>query len=1041
MGKTRGSWPSSQDIGLLGSLLLAVSLILALVLAIVLIPGKAAADEEAASTQWAPPYQADPLNPFLGTYIGAYLSKEGAHSPNDNDIAINEASVGVEIEGAFHANVYGGFDPEGLGASGNKVTVASVGYVAVLGNGDFPADIAGLADGTVRSGHVLGGASMGGDASSNIVVLGAKTVENVATEGTPSTVEGEEAEATGGGYSATIHGNVLGGLSANAEYIPKPAATESQEGDGGVDEAAPKSGVASLNQVRLEKGEVLGLIAGGGGVRADVGSNQVTVLSEGVAHGDVFGGFARIEGDALGNIVVIQGKALSYVYGGVVDKGVAQANQVQLQGATVEAGGAIPGLAPEYIVAGGKSFAGDAVSNSVTVTGATSVTGVRGVIGGEVEGRGNATGNNVYVSLADSYVLSSDVYGGSLLLKGERGGDAIDAGEGEGSPQAAEDAEPASGETAAAALDTLSGNSVRVVMTQVGSDLFGAYAEGDKAKAQGNSVSLEGVTLSQDSRVYGAYLAGGGEASGNSVAFSGKGSIAGGIYGGIVLGEGKAQGNQVSFAGESRFVSDTRVYGGHAEGGATGNLVSFSGNVVIENNASVSLYGGFAQAPQDGQEAGDGFTGNTLELRDVSGSPSFDTISNFEYYGFYLSDPSTAVPVIRAASLGLGDGANPSRLSELRIGGGGLLAPGSKITLIESAATTGGFAPTTIRGHQGGLMEYDILVGLEGDDLVASIQGAEPNPQLKSVAEAPLAAASLVSVGADLTATEGVNAATISTRGYDDMAAFSVMGGSNVKTETGSHVKVSGMAVELGVAKGFEIGGGRLVLGVFGEMGRGSYDTYNSFANASDVSGYGKLSYAGGGILARADLGPDQASRPYLEASFRMGKAKSDFSTADISNYQGEKLETKQDGAYYGAHLGVGYVMTEGRDHYELDLSAKYLFAHLDGDELMLQGLPLSLSDVSSHRLRAGGRLSYPITRYMRPYFGAYYEHEFQGDSEVTLAGMSVPQPTIKGATGIGELGISFADDHMPLKLDIGLQAYTGRKQGIGGSVKVNLAF
>jgi outer membrane autotransporter protein len=273
------------------------------------------------------------------------------------------------------------------------------------------------------------------------------------------------------------------------------------------------------------------------------------------------------------------------------------------------------------------------------------------------------------------------------------------------------------------------------------------------------------------------------------------------------------------------------------------------------------------------------------------------------------------------------------------------------------------------------------------------------------------------------------------------MSAFSAMGGSSLRIETGSHVDVSGFAVELGVAKGFELGNYSLVVGGFAEYGKGSYDSFNSFANASNVTGHGKVSYVGGGVLSRLDLGHLESSRAYFEASLRAGKAESDFNTEDISHYQGDKLEMEQDGLYFGAHVGVGYVITEGRNYYDLDLSLKYFYSHLEGDEVMLSGMPLVFSDVDSHRIRAGGRISYPATRYIRPYFGAFYEYEFQGNSEVTLMGRTVPQPSLSGSTGIGELGISFSDSSMPLKLDLGLQGYLGKKEGIGGSMRVTFAF
>jgi outer membrane autotransporter protein len=97
---------------------------------------------------------------------------------------------------------------------------------------------------------------------------------------------------------------------------------------------------------------------------------------------------------------------------------------------------------------------------------------------------------------------------------------------------------------------------------------------------------------------------------------------------------------------------------------------------------------------------------------------------------------------------------------------------------------------------------------------------------------------------------------------------------------------------------------------------------------------------------------------------------------------------------------------------------------------------------VDSSRLRFGGRLSYAVNETVSPYVGAAWEHEFEGKAKAATNGFDIAAPSLKGNTGIGELGLNLKPSQdLPLSFDVGVQGYTGQREGVTGSVMVKWEF
>ncbi|MDR1039980.1 MAG: hypothetical protein LBR80_07400 [Deltaproteobacteria bacterium] len=317
------------------------------------------------------------------------------------------------------------------------------------------------------------------------------------------------------------------------------------------------------------------------------------------------------------------------------------------------------------------------------------------------------------------------------------------------------------------------------------------------------------------------------------------------------------------------------------------------------------------------------------------------------------------------------------------------------------------------------------------------------NERLKAYSEAGTASLAFVSEGQDLLISEGVPLAVSTTAAQG--TAWKIFAGvqtGSSRYDTGSHVKVKGTTVLTGIAVGTDAGSGRFTVGAFFEGGWGDYDSHNSFARSADVNGDGDTSYAGGGLLARYDFIGGGADGLYLEASGRAGRQKVDFSTDDIVR-DGVRGSFKTSGSYYGLHAGIGRKWQPGDADVLLDLGARLLWTRQEGadETLNLDRLRLHFDDANSLRLRAGGRVTFLTGGVVEPYFGAYFEHEFDGEVKATANGNPIEAPSLKGNTGIFELGMLLRPSDGPLSVNIGVQGYAGRRQGISGGIGVKYEF
>jgi outer membrane autotransporter protein len=143
--------------------------------------------------------------------------------------------------------------------------------------------------------------------------------------------------------------------------------------------------------------------------------------------------------------------------------------------------------------------------------------------------------------------------------------------------------------------------------------------------------------------------------------------------------------------------------------------------------------------------------------------------------------------------------------------------------------------------------------------------------------------------------------------------------------------------------------------------------------------------------------------------------------------------------AYYSLHAGTGYIW-DITEKASLDLHGKYFWTRQEGKDLTLSTRdPLSFDDADSSRLRLGGRFAFAASECLSPYVGAAWEYEFDGKARANTYGYAVDAPSLKGGTGVGELGVAYRRN--AFTADLGVQGYVGKREGVTGSLRAAWEF
>ena len=910
-------------------------------------------------------------------------------------MAVMAAVCGMAAAPVWAANSGGTVNGDGKfvgnnGAADNRLLIdedLSQEIISGLGTGDDKVQNNSIevSAGTI-SRNIIGGMSEGdGDIDSNsITISGGKMSEAVYgayTEGSGAVTNNKV--IISGGMAEMSRDPVAGALSQGSGTVAYNSVTATGGHFYAIFGGGSAKGIAEYNSVTVKGDTIIdGRVAGGLAKKGVARHNSVTISGTAEIKEGVFGGTVNSGGDPadlIDNSVMISGgKIGDVVFGAYTEgSGIVAYNSVTLT----------DGLLNGEVYGGASTKNGIAEYNSVTVSGGT----INMLATGGVSMDNVARYNNVTVT---GGTIKGSIYGGMSEIN------AIE-------------------------------NKVMISGGNIGGDVCGAESKAESS-ATGNEVIISGTPTFESAygtNIYGASTLDG-EITGNKVTISGRPVFKFNdpdknikIYGGYVDRDGNVTGNSVEINGDMNFTEALEIYGGYGGTGAvTGNSVTISGRPTFA--ADSVIYGGYSVSGE--------VSGNILNIKSTGITVS--NIKNFDVYNFYLPDTVQADDVLLTVTGGSSHEQTDLKGSSVNVGITGsapALKSGDNVTLLQNA--NGILADgTTVYGKmtQGVSLEYDFTTVLQnGDSLVTTIIKSGISDDTKSLVETQAAAAGFINSGADMLVSSGITSMSKVTSAEDN-AIFGAMSGGSMRYDTGSHADVKGYNFALGMGKAVANNAGRLTFGPFVEYGYGDYTSYLD----NGVRGDGKTKYYGVGVLARQD----NKSGVYYEGSLRYGRMDADYASNDLGT-AGVHSSYYSSSAYYGAHLGIGKV-TGLNDTTKADVYAKLLYTHQNGDSVTLQGEGngevYDFDAVDSTRARVGARVSKAYSERGTGYVGLAYEYEFDGEARATVKGFSTPAPSIKGSSGLVELGYILQPQGVnDPTINIGLQGWGGKKQGFTGNV------
>lgn len=695
-------------------------------------------------------------------------------------------------------------------------------------------------------------------------------------------------------------------------------------------------------------------------------------------------------GDANNNTIEIKGNVTlglsntssggTTIYGGYAAAGEASGNKITVdQGATVKA----------YFIYGGNSSSSSdsglslTKNNQVIISG--DVTVGNSIAGGFANGKSGVTG-----SVAQGNKVEVTV--GGKVTGAIRGG--------------------------ISAYGSANENTVNVAGTVTGM-VTGGHANGsgnNAGTANSNQITVSGTA---GNAVVGGWSVAG-SAQANRIEITGTATVTGAIYGGYT-GMGNANSNSILI--ESGTIGGD-IYGGHTGyGTANNNSITIRGAVDLSGR---TIYGGDSSS-------GNAKTGNTLRFENTGGN--IKAIKNIDVLGVSaLADNSKVLTITNGAA---DDLANTT--VKLVASDSGLRV-GQQITLVQ--ANSGVITGTTIldqatlKKNTNAFIRYDFeeVAGLS-DKIAVVVTGKEADTaNAHALAESRIAGVALLNQSSDLLIDQGFGA--VKFNGEDvvkDTYGFAIMGGSSIRYNTGSFVKANGFSLIAGLAQKTTVDNGVWHLGAFFENGHSNYSTHNDGVDGA-VRGDGDATYNGGGILARFD----SAGGMYGEASMRAGSIKNKFGGFA---YNGGTGSYEDRSTYYGAYLGLGQQRQLSKNT-SLDIYGKYFYTHQQGSDFEVLGEQVTTAAVKSSRMQLGGRLTKQVTAEVSYYGGVAWEYEFDGAADMAVAGADLAAPSLKGSSGIVEMGIRLKPSKTDkITLDLGAQGHFGKRRGFSGGLQINYSF
>ena len=940
------------------------------------------------------------------------------HTATDNDVVAES----YRYRGQTHAvaaptfdtaGVYGGISQVGNATRENKITVSSGSYTNAYGGyTHVPANGSGKAKSSEKENShdnkiTIAGANISG------TVYGGYTdaTAGKATKNTVNVKSGSAANVVGGYSTKDATENIVNISGGNVTNVTGSVST---------------GGAASKNTINLGAVNIAGNVTGGQGVTTK--DNKINVEGTTVV-GSITGGSAGGAGHVL---TVKKANTAGSITGfGKLkfDVGTATSNPMltlnggasTLDWGTLEATGTTAG--PITLM---KNSAG--ISFGSTYDGAISSIDSDDTTEFNIDTENRTASDNKVIAQSYQYrgqtnavtTIGTDVYGGiSRVANATRENDIT---------------------VSSGSFDNAYGGYTDSVPPLPGSDVKARSAE--RNHSHDNKITIDGATV--NNTVYGGYTnAATGKATKNTVNV--KSGSAANVVGGYSTKD--ATENIVNISGGSV----TNVTGSVSTGGAASKNTINLDNVTVGGNVT----GGSGAATEDniihlnkttvtgsitGGTAASG-TGNTLVVH--PGASKAQSLAGIQNINFFLDDThdktapileltTTGTQNLQGVGVGVGviNGAHPvyrvnERFSLIKVPGG----------TIQTDSTI----QNTSSAMQGTSLRYEFDVAqTAANEVSAVVKKAELIEQTKSFVETRVGATAFINQGTDFLVANNIRAAkgVVSAGKADEAAApkgyqlWASIGGSHMRSESGSYVDTNGWHVGVGWARENVLKDGNVVYGPFLSYGNASYDSYLN----DDTHGSGKFRTIGFGVMARFEKNDGM----WYEGSLQGGRVKSDY---DGSIYAGINSSYDVSNTYWSGHLGAGKDI-QLKDDAKITPYLRYFWSHQGGVSAHLSsGEDYDFSEVTSHRTRLGFRYARQNNADGEFYAGLAWEYEFSGSAHASYQGYDTPSPSLKGSSGMLELGYRFMPTDGKIHYDLRFTGWQGKRRGLSGDLSVKWQF
>ena len=580
-------------------------------------------------------------------------------------------------------------------------------------------------------------------------------------------------------------------------------------------------------------------------------------------------------------------------------------------------------------------------------------------------------------------------------------------------------------------------------------NVAGAYTEVGNAIFEGNKVTISAGTV--NGLVAGADGYFSSTIKGNEVNISG-GTVEGKIYGGF-----GQSGSQSTVADGNKVT----ITGGTITGDVHGGYVDDERDTVAKNN-TVIIEGGTIEGNVFGGGTWFGGSGkafdNTVTLGAANGTGTADITGNVYINYFNKADDILDIEALPGGNLNVCNAGNKV--------GGNLYAEEAKINFYGDAAgarlNVSGTAyinkadvrinvknvidiaeNTTfnlIDGSVNGTAAYTLTDGLVENVVNLTDSGAvtyshsnnKVNESSKSPAETQIVGVALVNEGMDMMTNQGFGDAAAAVNNSGDggrsMSPFITFGGSKMRQNSGSHVDMNSWNAGIGFAKEVANSHGKLMFGPVVEYGKGSYDSYLD----DGTHGSGDSSFWGAGAIIKQE----NKDGFYCEGSLRAGRLKNDYKSNLLGGMSYDNSAT-----FYAFHAGAGKVVKLNEND-TMDYYGKVFYTHQNGSSATLStGHVYNFDAINSIRTRIGFRYTHKMNKNQDVYAGLAWQHEFDSKAVATLYSIAVPAPTVKGETGILELGMKARMSDGKFESDLGFIGNIGKQKGMGFNAKFQWNF